>query len=125
MGWNWYKDIHSSQCSTTDVTGCDIYYPACGLVHKQITHIMGFVSCYWNGPLPYVRCHITVNKNVMSVLLNKTFPSFPFYTYLWSLPKIVLFKTFFDVKKTPPKHIAMTGVTKAVVCVILSVGWCM
>ena len=28
------------------------------------------------GPLPYVQCHITVNKNVLSVSLNKTFPSF-------------------------------------------------
>ena len=27
-----------------------------------------------SGPLPYVRCHITVN--VLSVSLNKTFPSF-------------------------------------------------
>ena len=35
----------------------------------------GFLSRYVNGPLPYVRRHITVNKNVLSVSLNKTFPS--------------------------------------------------
>ena len=29
-----------------------------------------------SGPLPYVRRHITVNKNVLSASLNKTFPSF-------------------------------------------------
>ena len=34
------------------------------------------LSRYPSGPLPYVRCHITVNKNVLSASLNKTFPSF-------------------------------------------------
>ena len=29
-----------------------------------------------NGPLPYVRCHKTMNKNVLNASLNKTFPSF-------------------------------------------------
>ena len=32
----------------------------------------GFLSHYLSGPLPYVRCHITVNKNVLSALLNET-----------------------------------------------------
>ena len=36
----------------------------------------GFLSHYLSGPLPYVRRHITVNKNVLSASLNKTFPSF-------------------------------------------------
>ena len=31
----------------------------------------GFLSCYLNGPLPYVRHHITVNTNVLSASLNK------------------------------------------------------
>ena len=33
-------------------------------------------SRYLNGPLPYVRCHITVKWNVLSASLNKTFHSF-------------------------------------------------
>ena len=41
----------------------------------------GFPSCYLNGPLPYVQLHITVNKNVLSASLNKTFPSFRNITY--------------------------------------------
>ena len=32
-------------------------------------------SCYLNGPLPYVRRHITVNK-MLNASLNKTFHSF-------------------------------------------------
>ena len=36
----------------------------------------GFHAAYLNGPLPYVQRHITVNKNVLSASLNKTFPSF-------------------------------------------------
>ena len=35
----------------------------------------GFLSRYLNGCLPYVRRHITVNKNVLSASLNKTFAS--------------------------------------------------
>ena len=35
-----------------------------------------FLSHYMSGPLPYVRRHITVNKNVLSVSLNKPFPTF-------------------------------------------------
>ena len=31
----------------------------------------GFHSRYLNGPLPYVQRHITINKNVLSALLNK------------------------------------------------------
>ena len=36
----------------------------------------GFLSRYLCGPIPYVWRHITVNKNVLSTSLNKTFPSF-------------------------------------------------
>ena len=36
----------------------------------------GFLYRYLNGPFPYVCSHITVNKNVLSASLNKTFPSF-------------------------------------------------
>ena len=35
---------------------------------------MGFFSHYWSGPLPYVRCHVTVNE-MLSVSLYKIFPS--------------------------------------------------
>ena len=38
------------------------------------------VSRYLSGPLPYVWRYITVNKNVLSALLNKTFPSFLNYS---------------------------------------------
>ena len=48
-------------------------YPVCGMVYikepllligKKISHVAaaGFLSRYLNGPLPYVRRHITVNK---------------------------------------------------------------
>ena len=43
-----------------------------------------FLSCYLNGPLPYIRRHITVNKNVLSTLLIKTFPSFQLIIFLSS-----------------------------------------
>ena len=36
----------------------------------------GFLSHYMNGPLPYVLTPYNRIKNVLSVLLNKTFPSF-------------------------------------------------
>ena len=39
----------------------------------------GFLSRYLRGPLPYVRHHITVNKNVLSVLLNKIKYFLPYY----------------------------------------------
>ena len=52
-------------------------YAVCGMVHiKELLLLIGksspcggsgFPSHYLSGPLPYVRCHITVN--------NKTFPS--------------------------------------------------
>ena len=57
------------------------------------------------GPLPYVQCHIIVNKNVLNVSLNKTFPSFH---YIISLSG----------------QCSTTGVTEAVVCTIMSVGCC-
>ena len=60
-------------------------------------------SCFMNRPLPYVPHQITVNKNVLSVLLNKTFPS--------------------SVSESSrSSQCSMTGVTKVVVCVILSGG---
>ena len=44
-------------------------YPVCGMVHiKELLMLIGnvvaaagFLSRYLNGPLPYVRCRITVN----------------------------------------------------------------
>ena len=67
--------------------GRGMCYPVCGMVHiKEPLLLIGksspfsadssFLSRYLNGPLPYVRRHITVNKNVLIVSLNKTFPSF-------------------------------------------------
>ena len=44
----------------------------------------GFLSHYLSGPLPYVPRHITVKWNVLSVSLNKTFPSvLPILVSLW------------------------------------------
>ena len=44
----------------------------------RVAHVAaaGFLSCYLNVPLQYVRNHITVYKNVSSVSLNKAFSSF-------------------------------------------------
>ena len=60
--------------------GRGICYPVCGMVHiKESLLLIGKSSpCGGsgfplNGPLPYVRRHITVNKYVLSVALNKTF----------------------------------------------------
>ena len=52
--WTHWAISHSSQCSTTGV---------CGMVHiKDPLLLIGKSSHYLNGPLPYVRHHITVNK---------------------------------------------------------------
>ena len=61
--------------------GCGMCYPVCKMMHIKesllLSHVVavGFFFHYLSGPLPYVRRHITVN-NVLSVSLNKTFPSF-------------------------------------------------
>ena len=63
----------SSQCSTTCVTKArGMCYPVCGMIHiKEPLLLIGksslcggsrFLFHYLNGPLPYVRRHITVNK---------------------------------------------------------------
>ena len=64
-------------------------YPGFGIVHikepllltKRVAYVVaaGFLSHYLNGPLPYVHCHITVNK---------TFPSF--LQYIRDLFEIML-----------------------------------
>ena len=61
------------QCSTTSVTkGRGMCYPVCGMVHIREPLLLidksspcgdrAFLSGYQNGPFPYVRRHITVNK---------------------------------------------------------------
>ena len=67
--------------------GHGMCYPVSGMVHIKepllligVVHVVaaGFLSRYLNGPLPYVRRHITVNK----MSLNKTIlflPSFMCY----------------------------------------------
>ena len=68
---NWCNRGHGTQ------------YPVCRVVHikdlccltERIVHVVvatGFLFCYLNGPLPYIRC----KQNVLSVSLNKTFSSF-------------------------------------------------
>ena len=63
-----------------------MYYPVCGMVHiKEPLLLIGKGSpcsgssgfpLSLSGTMPYVEHHITVNKNVLSASLNKTFPSF-------------------------------------------------
>ena len=59
--------------------------PICRMVHikEPLLLIRKSSSCSGSSRFPlllsdsllYVRCHITVNKNVLSMLLNKTYPS--------------------------------------------------
>ena len=65
----------------------------------------GFASRDLSSPLPYIWRHITVNINVVCVAKNN-----------WSA---FLFRSI-----SRSSHCSTTGVTKAVVCVIQSVGWC-
>ena len=56
------------------IKGRGMCYPVCGMVHikkpllligkSRPTHVAasGFLSHNLSGPVPYVRCHITVNK---------------------------------------------------------------
>ena len=57
---------------------CGICYHVCAMVHikepllllERVDHVvaaMGFLSCYLNGPLPYVRCHITIHQREQDV----------------------------------------------------------
>ena len=62
-----FQSVHLDWCSK----GRGMCYPVCGMVHinalllreyDDIVVAAGFVSCYLDGPLPYIRSHITVNK---------------------------------------------------------------
>ena len=69
--------------------GRGMCYPVYGMYVEKSRPCSGgsgvFLYHFLNGPLPYVRRQITVNKNVLSASLNKTFPSFlPFLTALLS-----------------------------------------
>ena len=56
----------------TSNKGCGMCYPFHGMMHikdlllliSRVAHLLAscFLSHYLNGSLPYVRCHITVNK---------------------------------------------------------------
>ena len=61
-----------------------MFHPVCGMMHvkEPLWLIKKSSPCggsgfplSLSGPLPCVRCHITVNKNVLSASLNKTFLS--------------------------------------------------
>ena len=59
--------IDSSWWTMTGLTKAVICYPVCGMVDKKelllhVVAVVGFLSPYLSGPLPYVRRHITVNK---------------------------------------------------------------
>ena len=67
----------------------------------------GLLSLYLNDPLPYVRNHITGNKNVLSVSFNKTFSFLPkTQTWLFSLElkclRIGPIRHFVDVSHLHP-----------------------
>ena len=72
MGWTHWAISHSSQCSTTGITKAVVCAILSGMVHIKEPLLLivksspcggsGFISHYLNGPLPYVWCHITVNK---------------------------------------------------------------
>ena len=71
------------------------------LAVANVVEVGGFFSRYLSGPLPYVQRYITVLKCVECVV-NKTYP----------------------YESSRSSQCSTTGVTKAVVCVILYVGWC-
>ena len=94
-------------------------YPVCGMVHikkhcclsERVAHVapVGFLSRYLNGPLPYVRHHITVTK-VLSASLNKTLPSFlysiitykhflNYVLFIMAIYKRDIFRTMFTIRK--------------------------
>ena len=43
--------------------------------YERVAHVAaaGFLSHYLSGPLPYVRCHITVNKKPSFLLTTKLY----------------------------------------------------
>ena len=84
--WTHWGNSCSSQCSTTGVIKA-VSYSVCGMVHIKDPLLLigksslcsgsGFpVSCYLSGPLPYVQCHITVNKMCCASFLSSFLPSF-------------------------------------------------
>ena len=77
---------HSAISWFTNAPHCskDWYVLSClWVVHintESVAHEVvaaGFFSHCLSGPLRYVWYHITINKNVLNALLNKTFPFFP------------------------------------------------
>ena len=46
-----------------------------------VVEASSFLSRYMNGPLPCARCHIIVNKNVLSASLNLIFLSYFYNDY--------------------------------------------
>ena len=72
--------------------GSGMCYPVYRILHIKEPLLLIGTSSLNSGPLPYVQCHMTINK---SVLLNKTFHSFiPLslpewsFTYVWHHIKI-------------------------------------
>ena len=65
----------------------------------------GLLSCYLNGPIPYVRRHITVNK--MCASLNKAFPSF--YLIHGTLQSIYIHHGYKYYSTSPLKEITKNG----------------
>ena len=62
--WTHYAISHSSQCSTIGETNIVVCVILSVGYSERVAHVAAacFLSRYLNGPLPYVQCHITVNK---------------------------------------------------------------
>ena len=74
--------------------GLGMYYPVCGMMHMKepllckletVAHLAaaGFLSRYLDGPLPYVRHHITVTKCVECVLHETPLRSTTIHVYIF------------------------------------------
>ena len=82
----WYAISHSSQCSTNGVTNAVVCYPVCGMVHIKEHLVLNRKSSPCGSsrfPLSlsewsFTICLTPYNRkySVLSVSLNKTFPSF-------------------------------------------------
>ena len=78
-----YQPVPHDWCNK----GHSMYSPVCGIMHIKYLFLLigknstcsdavGFLSCYLNDPLLYVRRHITVKYNLLRESLNKPFPFF-------------------------------------------------
>ena len=69
--WTHWAMDRSNHCSMTGFNKSHgMCYPVCGMMQEpllligRVAHVAaaGFLTCYLSGSLPYVWCHITINK---------------------------------------------------------------